>query len=157
MLNIDFKDMLSALSGEGVEFLLVGAYALAAHGRPRATGDLDIWVHPSRQNAQRLWRALQRFGAPLQGMSPEEFTTPGMVFQVGVAPCRIDLMTSIDGVEFDEAWPHRMNIAIENLGISVIGRAHLILNKRAVGRPQDLADAAWLEGAPGDDSAEDAR
>lgn len=157
MLNPDFKDMLFALSDEGVEFLLVGAYALAAYGRPRATGDLDIWVHPSRENAQRVWRALQRFGAPLQGMSTEDLTTPGMVFQIGVAPCRIDLMTSIDGVEFDAAWPHRISIAVEGLTIPVIGRAHLIRNKKAVGRPQDLADAVWLEGVSRDGMAEDAR
>ena len=157
MLNPDFKDMLSALSDEGVEFLLVGAYALAAHGRPRATGDLDIWVHPSRENAQRVWRALQRFGAPLQGMPTEDLTTPGMVFQIGVAPHRIDLMTSIDGVEFCDAWPQRITIAVEDITIPVIGRAHLIQNKKAVRRPQDLADAAWLEGAPSDGPTEDAR
>ena len=148
MLNPDFKDMLSALCGEGVEFLIVGAYALAAHGRPRATGDLDIWVHCTHENAQHVWRALQRFGAPLQGMTAEDLKTPGVVLQIGVAPCRIDLMTSIDGVEFRDAWPHRITIAVEDLRIPVIGRTHLIQNKKAVRRPQDLADAAWLESSP---------
>jgi len=128
MLNPDFKDMLSALCGEGVEFLIVGAYALAAHGRPRATGDLDIWVDCTHENAQHVWRALQRFGAPLQGMTAEDLTTPG--------------------VEFRDAWPHRITIAVEDLRIPVIGRAHLIQNKKAVRRPQDLADAAWLESSP---------
>ena len=144
MLNPDFKDMLSALCGEGVEFLIVGAYALAAHGRPRATGDLDIWVDCTHENAQHVWRALQRFGAPLQGMTAEDLKTPGVVLQIGVAPCRIDLMTSIDGVEFRDAWPHRITIAVEDLRIPVIGRTHLIQNKKAVRRPQDLADAACL-------------
>ncbi len=144
MLNPDFKDMLSALCGEGVEFLIVGAYALAAHGHPRATGDLDIWIRCSSDNTQRVWRALHRFGAPMHTVTAKDLAVSGMVFQIGVAPCRVDLMTSIDGVEFDDAWPHRMTITIEDLTIPVISRAHLIQNKKASGRPQDLADAACL-------------
>ena len=144
MLNPDFKDMLSALCGEGVKFLIVGAYALAAHGHPRATGDLDIWIRCSSNNTQRVWRALHRFGAPMHTVTAKDLAASGMVFQIGVAPCRVDLMTSIDGVEFDDAWPHRMTITIEDLTIPVISRAHLIQNKKASGRPQDLADAACL-------------
>lgn len=144
MLNPDFKDMLSALCGEGVEFLIVGAYALAAHGHPRATGDLDIWIRCSSDNTQRVWSALHRFGAPMHAVTVKDLAAPGAVFQIGVAPCRVDLMTSIDGVEFDDAWPHRMTITIEDLTIPVISRAHLIQNKKASGRPQDLADVACL-------------
>src|SRR5438270_974135 len=136
--------MLSALGNENVEFLLVGAYALAAHGLPRATGDLDIWIRCSDANAQRVWRALRQFGAPLSELTPDDLKTPDLVFQIGVAPRRIDLLTSIDGVHFDEAWPQRKIIEVEGLRFAVIGHSHLIQNKKAVGRPQDLADVAWL-------------
>ena len=145
MLNPDFHDMLSVLCDEGVEFLLVGAYALATHGLPRATGDMDIWIRCSAENAARVWRALQRFGAPLTGLSEDDLNTPDLVFQIGVAPRRIDILTSIDAVQFDEAWPARRVVEIEGLSVAAIGRLHLIQNKRAVGRPQDLADVAWLE------------
>jgi hypothetical protein len=145
LLNPDFRDMLSALCEERAEFLLVGAYALAAHGLPRATGDMDIWIRRSEENAARVWRALQRFGAPLAGLTRDDLKTPDLVFQIGVAPRRIDILTSIDGVQFDEAWSNRDTIVVEGLTIGVIGRPHLIRNKKAVGRPQDLADVAWLE------------
>jgi hypothetical protein len=145
VLNPDYRDMLSALSDEGVEFLLVGAFALAAHGLPRATGDIDIWIDRSNANAARVWRALRRFGAPLRDLTPEDLTTPDLVFQIGVAPRRIDLLTSIDGVSFSEAWPQRVLVELEGMTFPVIGRAHLIRNKRASGRPQDLADLERLE------------
>lgn len=146
MLNPDFRDMLSVLCEEGAEFLLVGAYALATHGLPRATGDMDIWIRRSQENATRVWRALRRFGAPLTGLTEVDLNTPNLVFQIGIAPRLIDILTSIDAVQFDEAWPDRRVVEIEGLSIGVIGRSHLIQNKRAVGRPQDLADVAWLEG-----------
>ncbi len=145
MLNPDFRDILSAFLDEGVEFLLVGAYALAVHGHPRATGDLDLWVRPSPENAQRVWRALERFGAPLSQLTLEDLQRPDLIFQIGVAPRRIDVLTSIEGVTFEEAWPARLEVEINGLRIPVIGREHLIQNKKASGRPQDLADAAWLE------------
>ena len=137
--------MLSALSAEGAEYLLVGAYALAVHGVPRATGDIDLWVRPSSDNAQRVLAALRRFGAPLTNLTERDLTTAGTVFQIGIAPRRIDLLTSIDGVEFDDAWGERRPVEIEGLQISVLSRAHLIRNKKATGRPQDIADAARLE------------
>jgi hypothetical protein len=146
LLNPDFRDMLSVLCDEGAEFLLVGAYALATHGLPRATGDMDIWIRCSQENAARVWRALRRFRAPLTGLNEDDLNTPNLVFQIGIAPRRIDLLTSIDAVQFDEAWPDRRVVEIEGLSIGVIGRSHLIQNKEAVGRPQDLADVAWLEG-----------
>lgn len=145
MLNADFRDMLSALSDARAEFLLVGAYAVAVHGLVRATADLDIWVRPSEENASRVWRAVARFGAPMESIREEDFRAPGVVVQIGVAPRRIDLLTSIDGVDFDEAWRERTVVDIEGLRVPVLSRRHLILNKRAVGRPQDLADAARLE------------
>ena len=137
--------MLSALCEEKAEFLIVGAYALAAHGHPRATGDIDVWVRRSDDNAKRVWRALVRFGAPLADLKLEDLKTPDLIFQIGVEPRRIDFATSITGVEFDEAWPARKEVEIEGLRIPVIGRSHLLKNKKALGRPQDLADVAWLE------------
>jgi len=145
MLNPDFRDMLSALSAEGAEFMLVGGYALAAHGLPRATGDMDIWIRRSDENAQRVWRALRQFKAPLSRLTIKDLETPEVVFQIGVAPRRIDILTSIDAVEFDEAWLQRKAVKLEGQEFAVIGREHLIRNKKALGRPQDVADVARLE------------
>jgi hypothetical protein len=144
-MNSDFSDMLSALSAEGVEYLLIGAYAMAAHGVPRATGDIDIWVRPSPGNADRVLRALARFGAPLGELRASDLAQLGTVFQVGVAPNRVDVMTAIDGVTFDEAWSHRETRVIDGVTLSVIGRDDLIRNKSATGRARDRADAELLE------------
>ena len=144
-MNPDFSDMLSALSGERAELLIVGAYALAAHGLPRATGALDLWVRPTRANAAAVWKALARFGAPLGDLSEADLCAPEVVFQIGQPPCRVDILTSIDGVAFEEAWPRRRRIDIDGLDVPVLGREDLLKNKRASGRPQDLADVAWLE------------
>ena len=145
MLNSDFRDMLSALLDERADFLLVGAYAMAVYGIPRATGDIDLWIRPSPENAARVIAALQRFGAPLFDLLENDLQMPDTVFQIGLAPRRIDLLTSIDGVDFEAAWRGRTETVIEGLAICVIGRGHLIKNKRAVGRPKDMADVAWLE------------
>ena len=145
-MNPDFSDMLSALSAEGVEYLLIGAYAMAVHGVPRATGDIDVWVRPSVENAERALRALARYGAPLGNLQAVDLGSEGMVFQIGIAPNRVDVITSIDGVTFDEAWPRRIFTQVGGQTISVIGRDDLIRNKRATGRPRDRADAEQLEG-----------
>ncbi len=144
-MNPDFLEMLSALSEAGAEFLVVGAHALAAHGRPRATGDLDLWVRPTPDNADRVYAALRRFGAPLDDLRAAELTRADLVFQIGVAPARIDLLTSISGVSFEEGWASRISVTIGTLQVPVIGRECLIQNKRAAGRPRDLADIAELE------------
>jgi hypothetical protein len=144
-MNRNFRELLSAFSGESVEYLIAGAYALAAHGVPRATGDLDVWIRPSAENAERVFRALATFGAPLTGMTEEDFRVPGAVFQIGVPPQRIDVLTLLDGISFEQAWTHRTEVDLSGLKVPVIGRADLIRNKRAVGRPQDLADVARLE------------
>ena len=144
-MNRDFAEMLSALSAAGAEFLIVGAHAVAAHGRPRATGDLDIWVRPTPANAERVWSALERFGAPLFDLSREDLGRPGVVFQIGVPPCRIDVLTEITGVTFDEAWPERLQADVEGQSLPFIGRRALLANKRAAGRPKDLGDIASLE------------
>lgn len=146
MLNPDYRDILSAFTVENVEYLLVGAYALAAHGFVRATGDIDLWTRPSEENAERVIRALARFGAPLSEVSVADFTEPGIVFQLGVAPRRIDILTMIDGVSFEEAWQERKQIEVDGLPVPVISRSHLAKNKESVGRPQDLVDLDWLRG-----------
>ncbi|HKX45823.1 MAG TPA: hypothetical protein VJP77_03920 [Planctomycetota bacterium] len=143
--------MLSALSAEDVEYLLVGAMALATYGHSRSTGDMDIWVNPTPENAARTWRALARFGAPVADLTPEDLATPGMVFQIGVAPNRIDVLTSIEGVTFGEAWPNRHAVRYGPVELAVLGRTDLARNKRAAGRPKDLADLDWLERGDRDD------
>jgi hypothetical protein len=145
MLNPDFKDMLSCLKDAAVEFIIVGAYALAAHGFPRATGDIDIWVRNSPDNAQKIMAALMKFGAPVSNLSEKDFTSPDMLVQIGVEPCRIDLLTSISGVEFDRAWENKVGITIDGLEIYVLSKADLLRNKSATGRDKDQGDIAWLE------------
>ena len=144
-MNRDFRDMLSALSGEGADFLLVGAYALAVHGAPRATGDMDLWVRPTPDNAARVLAAIRRFGAPLLGLTEADLVVPDTVFQIGVTPNRIDLMTSIDGVGFDEAWGSRVIRVLDGIPVPVLGREEYLRNKRRLGRKQDLADVEALE------------
>jgi hypothetical protein len=144
-MNRDFVEMLHELSAAGADFLLVGAYALAAHERPRATGDLDIWVRPSRENAERVWAALVRFGAPLHELTIDDLSSPGITFQMGIEPSRIDILTGISGVTFDEAWPNRLLVEHDGLRYGVIGKKDLIRNKRAAARPKDLLDVSNLE------------
>ena len=144
-MNPHFRDILFALSAEEAEFLVVGAYALAVHGLPRATGDLDIWVRPSEANAERVWKALLRFGAPLSGYHVEDFVAPDTVFRMGLPPSQVDLLTTISGVEFDAAWTSRIRGEVEGVEIYVIGIEDQIRNKRAAGRPKDLLDADWLQ------------
>jgi hypothetical protein len=145
-MNRDFAEMLNALSAEGVEFLVVGAYAVAGHGLPRATGDIDLWVRPVAENAARVWKALERFGAPRSRLTVDIFTQPDIVYQIGLPPNRIDLLTGIDGVSFEEAWADRVDCVVDGVAFPMISRHHLVMNKRATGRPQDLADVARLEG-----------
>ncbi len=145
MLNPDFKDMLSALSEADADYLVVGAYALAAHGYPRATGDLDLWVRPTSDNAGKVWKALVAFGAPVSKLKVEDFCTPDIVYQIGVAPRRIDILTSISGVEFDAAWGNRIACSLDGMTLPVIGREELLQNKRASGRPKDVADVHTLD------------
>jgi len=148
MLNADYKEMLQCLSEENVKFLLVGAYAVAAYGYPRATKDIDIFVQPAPENATSLIRALVRFGAPMSGVSETDFSTAGIVFQIGNNPRRIDLLTRISGVDFQEAYARRQTIRLEGMDIPVISLEDLIANKRATGRMQDLADIERLESTP---------
>lgn len=145
-LNEDFRDLLVLLADASVEFVVVGAYALALHGAPRASGDIDIFIRPSRANAERVVAALARFGAPLQssGLTADDLAQPGAVYQIGLPPRRIDLLTEISGVSFDEAWASRVPAEVEARIVPFIGRDALLKNKLASGRPKDLADVARL-------------
>jgi Nucleotidyltransferase of unknown function (DUF6036) len=145
MLNEDYRDMLHALSDEKVKFILVGAYALAAHGYPRATMDIDIWVMPSPENADAVLRALRRFGAPLQNLTKEDLQKDGTIFQIGVAPRRIDIITAATGLQFEETYRNSISVNIEAVEVHIPSINDLIRNKRATGRTKDLADAETLE------------
>ncbi len=146
-MNNDFLEFLSALVRADARFLVVGAHAMAVHGVPRATGDLDVWVQPDPQNAERVWAALLEFGAPVQalGLSKTDLIAPNMVFQMGVPPQRIDLLTSVTGVDFDDAWSTKRLHLVDTLELPFLGRASLLQNKRATGRAKDLVDVEILE------------
>jgi hypothetical protein len=148
-LNPDFRDLLRALVEADVEFVVVGAYALSFHGAPRASGDIDIFVRPTPENAARVWRALLAFGAPVvaAGVAQSDFEKPDLVYQIGLPPRRVDLLTSISGVSFAEAWASRVAATVEGRVVHFIGRAMFVRNKLAAGRPKDLADAARLKNA----------
>ena len=145
MLNEDYRDMLRTLFEENVKFLLVGAYALAAHGFPRATMDMDIWVMPSPENAEAVLRALRRFGAPLHDLTREDLQKDGTVFQIGVAPRRIDIITTASGLRFEETFQKSFPVDIEGIEVPIPSLEDLIRNKRTSGRTKDLADAEALE------------
>ncbi|KYF67425.1 hypothetical protein BE04_01225 [Sorangium cellulosum] len=147
-LSPDFRDLLYELSAAEARFLIVGGYAVALHGRPRATKDLDVWVDATKDNAPRVMTALRAFGAPLQGLVESDLETPGVGLQIGIPPQRIDVLTRTSGLRFDEAWPNRIEVVIApDLVCPFLGFADLLRNKRAAGRPQDLADVAALEAA----------
>lgn len=145
MLNEDYRDILQIFIEEKVEFLLVGAYALAVHGLPRATGDIDLFIKPDKDNSDRVYRALGRFGAPLTGISREDFMSDDLIFQIGVVPRRIDIITSISGVGFDEAFRERMITEVDGIKIPVISIDKLIKNKEASGRDKDIFDVKILK------------
>jgi hypothetical protein len=145
-LNEGFLDLLIALNGAEARFLVVGAYAVGVHGRPRATKDLDVWIEASTDNAARVLQALRKFGAPLGDLTEADLVTPGTGFKMGIPPRRIDILTKISGVDFEHAWPRRVEAEFApGLRCSVIALPDLIVNKRAAGRPQDVADVDALE------------
>jgi hypothetical protein len=143
-MNPDFTDLLRAFTAADVRFLIVGAYALAVHGRPRATGDLDVWVDATPENAPRVMRGLAAFGAPLQGIAERDFMLPGVTYQIGVAPGRIDILTDLTALTFDEAWGTRLRRPFGDVDVDFIGREAFIKNKRATGRLKDLGDIEGL-------------
>ena len=145
--NVDFLDLVDVLNADQVEYLIVGAFALAAHGFPRATGDIDFFVRPSPENATRLIGALRKFGAPLAaaGVTEADFAKAGIVYQVGVVPRRIELITEISGVSFDDGVASQLIRDVDGRQVRFLGREALLRNKRASARPKDLVDAAALE------------
>lgn len=143
-MNSDFKDLLRSLNAEEVEYLIIGGYALMEYAEPRFTKDLDIWIMTSPLNSRRVLKALREFGAPVHEMTEEDLSTPGWVFQIGVAPIRIDILTSADGVEFEGAWGRRGEVRYGDVTAWVISKEDLIANKLATGRPQDLVDVQTL-------------
>lgn len=144
--NEDFRDVLLELADGDVRFLVVGAFAVALHGAPRATGDMDVLVSTSSSNARKVYEALRRFGAPLDaaGVVPEDFEKPGTVYQIGLPPRRIDVLTQITAVGFEDAWTSRVVTELEGRAVPFIGREELLRNKEAAGRPKDVVDVAAL-------------
>ena len=145
-LNDDFRDLIAAFADSGVDFVIVGAYALAFHGAPRASGDIDVLVRAEPDNAVRVVRGLLTFGAPLaaHGIREHDFAQPGKVYQIGLPPRRIDILTEISGVTFEEARASSISVDVDGHSVCIIGRDSFIKNKLASGRPKDLADVARL-------------
>ena len=144
-MNPDFVDLLRAFTDAEVRFMIVGAYVLAVHGRPRATGDLDIWIDATPDNASRVMQALTAFGAPLGEIAEPDFAQPGVVYQIGVPPGRIDSLTELTGLTFEQAWPGRIRRPFGELEVDFIDRASFLRNKRATGRLKDLSDIEGME------------
>lgn len=140
----DFRELLSLFNDEGVRYLIVGAFALAHFGRPRYTKDLDIWVDPAGDNPVRVFRALAKFGAPLENVTIEDFGSEDTIFQIGVEPVRVDILPGISGITFENAWPRRIHAQYADLAVNVISREDYVANKRASGRPHDLRDVETL-------------
>jgi hypothetical protein len=147
MTNRDFRDLLDALSAHSVRFLIVGGYAVTFHARPRFTKDLDVWVEPTADNATRTFQSLAAFGAPLQmhGVTPQDFGTVGTIYQIGLPPNRIDILTAVDGLQFAPCWDRRVKARFGDVDVAYLAREDLIVNKRTVARPQDLEDVRSLE------------
>jgi len=145
MLNEDYKEMLQLLIGEKVKFLLVGAYAMAAHGYPRATMDIDLWVMPSPENAVAVLKAIKSFGAPLHNLTVDDLQKPDIIFQIGVAPRRIDIITGVSGLSFKPAYSNAIEVEFEGLKVKIPSLEDLICNKKASGRTKDIADVEALE------------
>lgn len=147
-MNEDYRDILTALVGQNARFLIVGAHALAVHGYPRSTVDIDIWIDATAANAQQVWQALAEFGAPLNDLSirQPDLTREDVVIQLGLPPNRIDILTGVSGLTFERAWANRVEDVLEGVKVPVLGLADLIVNKLATGRERDRGDVKGLEG-----------
>ncbi len=145
--NVDFLDLIDLLLTEQVEFVIVGAFALAQHGLPRATGDLDVFIRPEPDNAKRAHRALLAFGAPLAAASvtADDFCRPGAVYQIGLPPRRIDILTALSGLTADHIVASQVTRSVSARKLPFLGLQALVTNKRSTGRPKDLADVARIE------------
>jgi len=140
----DFKDLLSLFNAYRVKYLIIGGYAVVKYTEPRYTKDLDLWIRADRKNAAAVFRALREFGAPLAGMTEDDFAHEGYFYQMGVPPVRVDILMSITGLSFDQAWKHRVKASFDQIPVMFISREDLIASKLASGRPQDLIDVALL-------------
>lgn len=145
MLNQDYKDILQSFISQDVEFLIVGAYALSKHGLVRATGDIDLLVNPTQENSKKIFQALIDFGSPTNDLDQETFTNKGVVFQIGVIPRRIDILTEIDGVSFKQCWENREKVVFDGLEVFIISLEDLLINKSSTDRIKDKADVEWIE------------
>lgn len=150
-MNPDFKDLLQAFNDERVKYMIIGGYAVIKHTEPRFTKDLDLWVSPEKENAEKVYAALIKFGAPITDLTPNDFTEHDFFFTMGMAPNRIDLLFDLKGVESEEAWKRGVKGNLGDLEVVFIGREDLIRNKEAAGRLQDLADAEKLRETSQDD------
>ena len=145
MLNQDFKEFVESLNESDVRYLIVGGYAVAAHGRPRYTKDLDVWIEASQKNAERLILALEQFGFGSLGLKAVDFLIPDQIVQLGYPPSRVDILTTLEGVDFEPCYASRVSLEIENVVVHFIDLENLKRNKRSVGRLQDLADLENLQ------------
>lgn len=146
-INSDFSDLLRHFRSNGVRYLVVGGYAVVQHAEPRFTKDLDLWISTKHDNAAAVFKALSEFGAPLAGMTEEDFSEEGYFYQMGVPPVRVDILMGIPGVDFAEAWERRIEVLYGDLPVMFISRQDLIASKRAAGRPQDIIDIDLLSGS----------
>jgi len=144
--NSDFSDLLKLFNANRVRYLVVGGYALVQYAEPRYTKDLDLWTSTDPANAKAVYLALRQFGAPLAGLTEEDFAEDGYFYQMGVPPLRVDILMGIPGVDFGDAWPRRVEVDFDGLLVPFISREDLVKAKRASGRPQDLIDVALLCG-----------
>ena len=144
-MNLHFIEMLRELFAAGAEFLIIGAHAVAAHGHPRSTTDIDFWIRPTPENARHVWKALANVGAPVEMITFEDLHTPGLIFQIGIDPVRIDILTAVEPLDFESAWQNRAMLDVDGETFPFLGRDDLIRSKRAAGRPHDLLDIEYLE------------
>ena len=144
MVNSDFKDLLSLFNGYQIKYLVVGGYAVIKYTEPRFTKDLDLWVKADQENAAAVFQALLEFGAPLEGMTKDDFAHEGYFYQMGMPPVRVDILMSIKGLTFKDAWARRVEVDFDGILVPFISKQDLITTKRASGRPQDLIDVELL-------------
>ncbi|MGH7452704.1 MAG: DUF6036 family nucleotidyltransferase [bacterium] len=145
--NRDFRDLLQCLNEAGAKYLIVGAYAVMYHAEPRFTKDLDIWVEPTSDNAQKVWKALAKFGAPMADLTLDDLSNPDVVFQMGVEPNRMDIIMDIEGLQFSEAWENRVIRKYDDQSVFVLSHDDITRVKKIAGRDQDLLDVKNLERA----------
>jgi predicted nucleotidyltransferase len=145
MFSQDFKEFVELLIKHKAEYLIVGGYAVSVHGHPRYTGDLDIWLNPTPQNANLILQSVNEFGFSSYGLTQSDFTKPGNIVQLGYPPLRIDLLTEIDGVKFEECFVNRKEVTIDRLKVNFIGYSDLLKNKRESGRARDIDDIDNLQ------------